>query len=180
MSEPKEDQKEKQKVKKPSTKLREKIYQSNPLIQARKGMNVLEMRLFTMGLQGINPHLSNKDNFYDENFKMTYISCKKLRKIFSSPWYLHDLDKVCDKLFHNDVIKLRYEDGGFKLMHMFDVLEYKPNDGLYIQFSTIMRPYLLDLMEAGGYTQITVAQIFLIMLMSAKCAILGNLYLMNR
>ena len=156
MSESKDKQKNDHK---PSTKLRKKIYQSNPLIQAKKGMNILELRLFTMGLQGVNPHLSSRDKFYDEDFKLTYISCKKLRKIFNNPWYLHDLEKICDKMFDGK-IKLRYEDGGFKLMHIFETMEYKPSDGLYIKFDKNMRPYLLDLMESGGYTQLTVSQIF--------------------
>ena len=145
---------------KPSTKLRKKIYQSNPLIQAKKGMNSLELRLFAIGLQGVNPHLSEKDKFFDKEFKPTYISTAELTKIFGNPRYLHDLDKVCEHMFHNDVIHLRYEDGGFCLMHMFSRLEYKPNDGLYIKFDENMRPYLLDLINSGGYTQITVAQIF--------------------
>ena len=146
---------------KPSTKLRKKIYQSNPLIQAKKGMNSLELRLFAIGLQGVNPHLSEKDKFFDKEFKPTYISTADLTKIFGgNTRYLHDLDKVCEHMFHNDVIHLRYEDGGFCLMHMFSRLEYKPNDGLYIKFDENMRPYLLDLINSGGYTQITVAQIF--------------------
>ena len=47
-------------------KLREKIYQSNPLIEARKYMNNIELKIFILGLQGVNPHISNKDLHYDK------------------------------------------------------------------------------------------------------------------
>ena len=144
---------------KPTTKLRKKIYQSNPLIQSKKGMNTLELRLFAIALQGVNPHLSNNDKFYDEDFKLTYVSCSKLTEIFGNTWYLKELEQICDKMFEGK-IKLRYEDGGFKLIHIFENMEYKPNDGIYIKFDKNMRPYILDLIESGGYTQLTVSQIF--------------------
>lgn len=48
--------------------LRKDIYQANPLINARKGMNIVELRIFALGLQGINPHRSSKDKFYGEEF----------------------------------------------------------------------------------------------------------------
>ena len=42
----------------------------------------------------------------------------------------------------------------------FDKLEYKPNDGLYLQFSRYMRPYILDLLQTKGYTRINVEYLF--------------------
>jgi len=56
-------------------------------------------------------------------------------------------------------VTLDYKNGGFKLMHIFDVLEYLQNDGLYIQFDPKMKPYLLELVE-GGYTALNIEQIF--------------------
>lgn len=50
------------------------IYQANPLIEARKAMNALEMRLFLIALQDVNPHLSKNDRFYDKDFPMTHIA----------------------------------------------------------------------------------------------------------
>ena len=54
---------------------------------------------------------------------------------------------------------LDYKNGGFKLMHIFDVLEYFPKDGLYIQFDPKMKEYLLELVK-GGYTAVNIKQIF--------------------
>lgn len=142
------------------TKLRKNIYQSNPLIQARKGMNIIELRLFMIGLRGINPHLSPNDKLYDTEFQEVFVSTAKLTELFEgNTWYLHNLDKVCDKFF-DAKIKLRFEDGGWELYHLFRKIKYVPSEGLYIHFEDLLRPYLLDLFKARGYTQIDVEQIF--------------------
>ena len=142
--------------------LRKDVYQANPLINARKGMDIAELRIFALGLQGLNPHLSTKDKFYDEEFPRTFIPTSRLTEIFGNTWYLHDLKKICDKLFDSH-ITLSYSDGGFKLLHVFQELEYKPKEGLYIQFDNKMKPYILDLFQSKGYTKINIEQIFPLM-----------------
>ena len=142
--------------------LRKDIYQANPLINARKGMDITELRIFALGLQGLNPHRSTKDKFYDEEFPRTFIPTSDLTEIFGNTWYLHDLKKICDKLFDSH-ITLSYSDGGFKLLHVFQELEYKPKEGLYIQFDNKMKPYILDLFQSKGYTKINIEQIFPLM-----------------
>ena len=143
-----------------SRKLRKLIFQGNPLIQARKEFNALEGRIFMLGLRGINPRFSNNDKFYDNQFPILFIPTARLIELFGgNTAYLHDLDKVCDKLF-DAKIHLRYEDGGFCLMHVFRRLEYIPKEGLYLQFDEYMRQYLLDLLETKGYTQLDVEQLF--------------------
>lgn len=123
-------------------------------------MNTIELRLFILGLQGINPHLSPNDKLYDTEFKEVFIPTAKLVELFGgNTWYLHGLDKVCDKLF-DAKIKLRFEDGGWELYHLFRKMKYVPAEGLYIHFEDLLRPYLLDLYNARGYTQIDVEQIF--------------------
>lgn len=141
-------------------KLRKNVYQSNLLIQARKGMGAVEMRLFMLGLQGINPHLSQNDRFYDTEFKEMFIPTAKLTEIFGgNTWYLHDLEKRCRNMLKT-VITIRPEDGGLELYNLFRKIEYVPAEGLYIHFDDSLRPYLLDLCEAHGYTQIAAEQIF--------------------
>ena len=142
--------------------LRESIYQGNPLINARKDMNIVELRIFSLGLRGINPHLSNKDKFYDEEFPIMFIPTSKVAELFGNTWYLHDLEKICDKMF-NTTIKLRPKDGGFELFHIFQYLKYIPKEGLYIQFDNHMKPYLLDLINSHGYTKIDIRQVFPLM-----------------
>ena len=142
--------------------LRKDIYQANPLINARKGMDITELRIFALGLQGINPHRSSKDKFYDEEFKPIFVPTSDLTKIFGNTWYLHDLKKICDKMFDSK-ITLNYENGGFELLHIFQRLKYEPKEGLYIQFDNNMKPYILDLLQSKGYTKINIEQIFPLM-----------------
>lgn len=140
--------------------LRKDIYQANPMIQARKDFDVIGMKVFFLGLRGINPHFSERDKYYDEDFNKLFVPTSKLVELFGeNTWYLSELKKVCEKLF-DAIVELNYADGGFKLMHMFDVLEYKPKEGLYLQFSHLMRPYILDLFQSRGYTRINVEYLF--------------------
>lgn len=44
---------------------RSMVYQANPLVEGRKPMNALEMRLFLLALQNVNPHISKNDKYYD-------------------------------------------------------------------------------------------------------------------
>ena len=144
------------------TFLRKDIYQANPLINARKGMDITELRIFALGLRGINPHRSAKDKFYDKEFPITFIPTSRLTEIFGNTKYLHDLKNVCDKMF-DAKITLNYENGGFELLHIFQRLKYEPREGLYIQFDNNMKPYILDLFQSNGYTKINIEQIFPLM-----------------
>ena len=157
----KNDKKNNKKIPKESV-LRKDIYQANPLINARKGMDITELRIFALGLQGLNPHRSTKDKFYDEEFPRTFIPTSRLTEIFGNTKYLHDLKRICDKMFESH-ITLNYSDGGFKLLHVFQELEYKPKEGLYIQFDNKMKPYILDLFQSQGYTKVNIEQIFPLM-----------------
>ncbi len=143
---------------KKAAKGRELVYQGNPLIQSRKYFNTIGTRLFTLGLMGLNPHLSKNDKFFDEEFPHIFISTNELTKLFGDSKYLSMLEKECEKLF-NSSITLKYTDKSFTLMHIFDVMEYKANDGLYIQFDPKMKKYLIELVE-GGYTAVNIEQIF--------------------
>ena len=140
--------------------LRDKIYQSNPLIQARKDFNIIGTRLFFLGLRGVNPQLTKGNRNADVEFKPLFISSGKLREILGNGAYFDTLKKECEKL-SKSIVKLNYEHG-FKMMSVFASIEYKERDGLYLEFSSQMRPYLLDLFESGGYTVINVEQVFLL------------------
>lgn len=140
--------------------LRNDVYQSNPLIQARKNFDIMSTRIFFLGLRGLNPHFSEQDKYFDVEFKELFIPTSKLTEVFGgNTWYLHDLEKVCDKMFRT-VVKIRPDDGGFELYHLFRKLKYVPNKGLYIWFDDLLRPYILDLFESRGYTRINVSYMF--------------------
>jgi len=133
-------------------------YQGNPLIQSRKYFNSIGTRLFILGLMGLNPHLSKNDKFFDEEFPLIRISTSELTRLFGHTEYLSMLESECEKLF-NSSIKLNYTDGGWELMHIFDVMKYVPKEGLYIQFDQKMKPHLLELVK-GNYTAVNIEQIF--------------------
>ena len=73
--------------------LRDTVYQANPLIQARKNFDVIQSRLFYVGLTAINPHLSSKDKFYDVEFPHTFISPAAIASILGNDKYLSTLKK---------------------------------------------------------------------------------------
>ena len=140
--------------------LRDEVSQTNPLIQAKRNFTAIGTRIFFIGLQTLNPHFSSRDRFFDEKFPRVTIPPSQLVEIFGgNTAYLHELKKECTRLF-NAIIEFSEADGGFELNHIFRELKYKPREGLHIQFDEIMRPYLLDLLRANGYTVISVAQIF--------------------
>ena len=143
---------------KKAAKAHELVYQGNPLIQSRKYFNAIGTRLFILGLMTLNPHLSKNDKHFDKEFPLVFVSPSELTKLFGHTEYLSLLKVECEKLF-NSSITLDYTSGGWELMHIFDVMKYEPNDGLYIQFDPKMKPYLLELVK-GGYTAMNIEQIF--------------------
>lgn len=106
-------------------------------------MDTIELRLFMLGLRGINHHLSPNDKLYDTEFKEIFIPTAKLTEIFGNTAYLHELDKICDKLF-DAKIRLRFEDGGW-VYQLFRKMHYVPSEERYIHFENLLRPYLLEL-----------------------------------
>ena len=142
-----------------SPSLRNFVYQSNPLINSRKIFDLLGLRIFLLGLRGLNPHFSAKDKFYDKDFPVIFIPTGKLTELFGNTKYLAELKPTCRKLF-NATIELNYSDGGFSLQHLFDKLDYEPGEGLSLQFNHCLHPYLLDLFQTTGYTRINVDYLF--------------------
>ena len=136
------------------------IYQANPLIEARKTMNALEMRLFMLGLQDVNPHLSANDKYYDKEFKETHIRPGELKKIMGNGAYIPLLDEACNRLTQRNVC-VRESDDKFAYYPLFAFIQYEKGDGLRIQFNNKMRDLILDIFESGhSYTRINMKQIF--------------------
>lgn len=137
-------------------------YQLNPLLEAQKNFDVMETRLFYLGLQDINPHLSDKDKHYDTQLPDTYIPSCELKKIFGGyGQYLPEVKKACRRMI-NTSIEIHYEDG-FDMYTVFQQIRYKNGDGLYIKFNECMRPFVLDIYKSYkkyGFTRIEMNQIF--------------------
>lgn len=136
------------------------IYQANPLIEGRQPFDAIEMRLFLLALQHVNPHLSANDRFYDQEFEELYLTPMQTKEIFGHGEYLRRLEKICDGMMRK-FVTIRNEDGGFSKLSIFGRIEYKPKDGLHILFDEQMRPMVLELFESGfGYTKIAAKQLF--------------------
>lgn len=139
---------------------RPSIYQANPLIEARKPMNALEMRLFMLALQDVNPHLSANDKYYDKEFKETHILPGELKRIMGNGAYIPLLDEACDRLTSRNVC-IKEGENKFVYYPMFSFIQYEKGDGLRIQFNNKMRELILDIFESGyPYTRISMKQIF--------------------
>ena len=137
--------------------LRDEIYQSNVLLQAQKKFDLLGMRLFLIALSGINPHFSSRDKYYDEKFKMVFVPTAKLTELLGSSKYLAMLQKACVKLELVDILLKDDGDRDSKLTNIFQHVDYRAREGLYVLFKDEMRPYLLDLLYAKkGYTKVNV------------------------
>lgn len=136
------------------------IYQANPLIEGRKPFGTIEMRLFLLALQHVNPHLSKDDKFFDQRFEELHLTPTQTKEIFGHGEYLNRLQSVCDGMAQK-VVTVDYEDGGFKKYPIFGYIEYKEKEGLRIKFNDDMRPLILDIFESGyGYTKIAAKQLF--------------------
>ena len=136
------------------------VYQANPLIEGRKPMNALEMRLFLLALQNVNPHISQNDKYYDRGFKELHLTPNKVKEIFGHGEYLHRLKEVCNHLIQRSVV-IEGENGERIYYALFGRIRYQPRDGLRIKFNDDMRPLILDILESGySYTKVSMKQIF--------------------
>lgn len=138
-------------------------YQLNPLINAQKGFNVMETRLFYLGLKDINPHVTENDIYFDTDFPDTYISPMEVKNIFGNGKYLPEVKKACKNLIRTS-LEINYE-GGFDLYTVFKHIKYKDGEGLYIKFNEDMRDFILDIYKGYkkyGFTKIEMQQIFVL------------------
>lgn len=143
--------------------LRPVIYQANPLIEAKRDMDTLAMRLYYLGLQSINPHISSKDKFYDQELPVLHLTPKQVRQIFGNGTYLPRILSTCKKLLTSQVvIPNEAEADGFTGINVFSKIDYAPSKGLTIKFNNDMKPYILNLVQHTGYTKIRAKQMFVL------------------
>ena len=155
-------------------KLEKYIAQANPLIEARKHMNVTEMRLFGLGLSDIRPHITD-GKIHDVDFHDTWITYSELVELFNKPnkdetkktskkepngGNIANLKKQIKKAFQS-YIEIPNDKGGFKLGHIYEEMEYYPQEGLLIRFHDKLKPYILDLV-GKAYTSYKLKLLFLL------------------
>lgn len=141
--------------------LKKDIIQANPLIEARKHMNMTEMRLFGLGLADVTPHITD-NHVHDVEFHDTWISYTELVDLFGSnnSGNVANLKKQILKAYQG-FIEISMEDGGFKLRHIYEEMEYFPQKGLLIRFHDKLKPYILDLV-GKAYTVYKLNLLFLL------------------
>ena len=138
-------------------------YQLNPLLEAQKDFDVMETRLFYLGLRDVNPHVSVNDKHYDKVFPNTVITPQELTKIFGHSQYLTEVDRASKKLIGR-YIAIKYADG-FDYYTIFQHIKYKAGKGLFIKFNEDMRKFILDIYKSYkeyGFTKIDMQQIFVL------------------
>ena len=98
--------------------MRDVIYQSNPLIEGRQPFGAIEMRLFLLALQNVNPHVSKNDKLYDEAFKDLTLSPNEVKDIFGNGVYLKRIEEICVGMAEK-VVTTKEEDGSFVAYPIF-------------------------------------------------------------
>lgn len=139
--------------------LEKEVVQANPLIESRKHMNLSEMRLFLLGLQGIKPNISTDGNIHDVEFHDIWVSPSQLESLFSGKTASITNLKRHIKSAYNGFIELSFEGGGFGLRHIYAKMDYFPQQGLLIKFDDEMKPYILDILNQS-YTRYALKHIF--------------------
>lgn len=139
--------------------LEKEVVQANPLIEARKHMNLSEMRLFLLGLQGIKPNISTDGNIHDVEFHDIWVSPSQLERLFSGKTASITNLKRHIKSAYNGFIELSFEGGGFGLRHIYAKMDYFPQKGLLIKFDDEMKPYILDILNQS-YTRYALKHVF--------------------
>ena len=135
------------------------VVQANPLVRARKEMNLTELRLFVLGLQDIEPHIKD-DIIHDLDFHETKITYSELVDLFGSEHNgnVSNLKKQVEKAY-DAKIRLSYEDGGFGFRHIYRKIDYIPQEGLTILFDDEIKPYILEIVNQQ-YTKYKLKAVF--------------------
>ena len=138
--------------------LDKQVVQTNPLIEARKYMNLSEMRLFILGLQGVKPHIKD-DSVYDVEFHDTWVSPTELKSLFANnDGSVNNMKKHIKNAFDGK-IELSDGYGGYMLYHIYNKMHYVPEQGLLIKFDDEMKPYILDIV-GKAYTTYSIKTMF--------------------
>ena len=139
------------------------VYQANPLIEGRREFSLIEARIFYLGLRDIVPRLTDKvkiwgDKTYKE-FPTTNISASELVQMFGNCKYYSTLKDICRDLSKKSIEVKGEEEGEYFYRPLFTELHYSKSNGLTIEFSPKMVPYLLDLADKP-FTKLPFEQIW--------------------
>lgn len=133
------------------------IYQANPLIEACRGMDLMQGRLYYLALMALSPQLT--ENNSQDRFQKIIFDAKDIIKLFGGRGGYHaNLMKKTRQLREYTVTIITGKDDNgddtFRHFGIFDAFEWDPKQGgLFVEFSEKIRPYVFDLVK-GNYTKI--------------------------
>ena len=133
------------------------IYQANPLIEACRGMDLMQGRLYYLALMALSPQLT--ENNSQDGFRKIIFDAKDIIKLFGGRGGYHaNLMKKTRQLREYTVTIITGKDDNgddtFRHFGIFDAFEWDPKrGGLFVEFSEKIRPYVFDLVK-GNYTKI--------------------------
>lgn len=128
------------------------VYQSNPLLTARRNYGILEHRLLRLALADLKPHLKNS-TYYDKEIRPFHMETAEVVEVFggtTNKRIYEQLREACKQMFDSK-IELG-DDKNFKLVHLFSEISFDTDNGINIYFSQRARKLLLE-MERGNYTR---------------------------
>lgn len=125
------------------------VYQANPLIEGRREFDLMETRLFYIGLRELAPRLTTKDVSWGssvmDDFPTVTIPTTELIKLFGNDKYYSTLEDICDGMAKKTVKIKRVDSEKFDIYTVFSRLSYDSSGGLTLRFNPDMIPWLLDL-----------------------------------
>lgn len=134
-------------------------YQANVLITNRRAWTAQETKLFYLTLKKIKPQL-NKDGLFTDYTKELYFTWTpaEIAKSFGTDWIRKYMEKICDGLWDKGKFKIPTEHG-FRMIPLFNLIEWDKRNGLTIEFCKYMTAYLVDL-AGKHYTKIQFESVF--------------------
>lgn len=141
-------------------------YQANPLLNIDKKYDVNEKKLYYLTLSRVFPLLKKDDSENNEGFfGEFFIPAAQIHEIYGNSKCYSIVRKTWKKLQENNTFQIEnMETGETGFVSIFDHISYTDQKGLFFQFGSKMKPYILDLYKlygtGYGYTQIPLKSIF--------------------
>ncbi|MBR6123788.1 replication initiation protein [Candidatus Saccharibacteria bacterium] len=128
------------------------VYQSNPLLTARRNYGILEHRLLRLALADLQTHLK-KSISYGKEIRPFHMDTSEAIKAFggaTNKRIYEQLREACKKMFDSKIEM--GDDKNLNLVHLFSEISFDTDNGINIYFSQRARKLLLE-MERGNYTR---------------------------
>lgn len=140
------------------------VFVSNPIIQAKRKMNILGERIFKIGLASLRPHIEGQDGVeYDTEFREIIIPYKKLVEMFGNEFAPPDIKKAIRKKRNEAIvgyIERKTEDGWEDAVPLYSYIGYKDRVGLRFKFNEEWKKDLIELAQNPGFSSYKLKEVF--------------------